>query len=119
MKRQHPLKTMSIQTPISQPSPDQLSSGNDSLAELRNGRRTRASSKAQDETGADDRIRCATYNVNDKLPPKGTTELASLVGDGSDDLLVFGFQEAGASDVTDYADCRCPSSGFAVRSGKR
>jgi len=33
--------------------------------------------------------------VNDKLPPKGTTELASFVGDGSDDLLVFGFQEAG------------------------
>ena len=35
--------------------------------------------------------------MNDKLPPKGTTELASLVGDGSDDLLVFGFQEAGPS----------------------
>jgi len=35
--------------------------------------------------------------VNDKLPPKGTTELAALVGDGSDDLLVFGFQEAGTS----------------------
>ena len=35
--------------------------------------------------------------MNDKLPPKGTTELASLVGDGSDDLLVFGFQEAGMS----------------------
>lgn len=35
--------------------------------------------------------------MNDKLPPKGTTELASLVGDGSDDLLVFGFQEAGTS----------------------
>jgi phosphatidylinositol-bisphosphatase len=35
--------------------------------------------------------------VNAKLPPKGTTELASLVGDGSDDLLVFGFQEAGMS----------------------
>lgn len=43
------------------------------------------------------RIRCSTYNVNDKLPPKGTTELASLVGDGSDDLLIFGFQEAGRS----------------------
>jgi hypothetical protein len=40
------------------------------------------------------RIRCATYNVNDKLPPKGTTELVSIVGDGSDDILVFGFQEA-------------------------
>jgi phosphatidylinositol-bisphosphatase len=47
------------------------------------------------KTWADYRIRCATYNVNDKLPPKGTTELASLVGDGSDDILVFGFQEAG------------------------
>ena len=35
--------------------------------------------------------------MNDKLPPKGTTELASLVGDGSDDVLVFGFQEAGTS----------------------
>ena len=35
--------------------------------------------------------------MNDKLPPKGTTELVSVVGDGSDDLLVFGFQEAGTS----------------------
>lgn len=36
--------------------------------------------------------------MNDKLPPKGTTELAPLVGDGTDDLLVFGFQEVGESD---------------------
>lgn len=47
------------------------------------------------EAGLTGRIRCATYNVNDKLPPKGTTELAPLVGDGTDDLLVFGFQEVG------------------------
>lgn len=37
----------------------------------------------------------ATYNVNDKLPPQGTTELASLVGKGQEDLLVFGFEEVG------------------------
>lgn len=42
-------------------------------------------------------IRIATYNVNDKVPPKGTLELAPLVGEGEDDLLVFGFQEAGKS----------------------
>lgn len=41
------------------------------------------------------RIRLATYNVNDKLPPPGTTELMPMVGDGVDDLLVFGFQEVG------------------------
>lgn len=39
------------------------------------------------------RIRTTTFNVNDKLPPPGTTELASLVGIGEEDLLVFGFQE--------------------------
>ena len=42
------------------------------------------------------RIRIATYNVNDKLPPQGTRELAPLVGSGEEDLLVFGFQEVGA-----------------------
>ncbi len=41
------------------------------------------------------RIRATTYNVNDKLPPPGTTELASLVGSGEEDILVFGFQEVG------------------------
>ena len=41
------------------------------------------------------RIRCTTFNVNDKLPPPGTTELSSLVGAGEGDLLVFGFQEVG------------------------
>ena len=41
------------------------------------------------------RIRLATYNVNDKLPPPGTTELAPLVGDRDEDVLVFGFQEIG------------------------
>ncbi|KAK8845296.1 hypothetical protein IAR55_006009 [Kwoniella newhampshirensis] len=45
-------------------------------------------------TKTDIRIRVATYNVNDKIPPKGTLELAPLVGDGEEDLLVFGFQEA-------------------------
>ncbi|KAK4689100.1 inositol polyphosphate 5-phosphatase INPP5B/F, partial [Tremellales sp. Uapishka_1] len=39
------------------------------------------------------KIRTATYNVNDKLPPPSTTEMSALVGDGGDDLLVFGFQE--------------------------
>ena len=41
------------------------------------------------------RIRLATYNVNDILPPAGTTELVPLVGQGEEDLLVFGFQEVG------------------------
>ncbi|WWC67008.1 uncharacterized protein I206_100915 [Kwoniella pini CBS 10737] len=40
------------------------------------------------------KIRIATYNVNDKIPPEGTTELAPLVGKGEEDILVFGFQEA-------------------------
>nr|ODN77240.1 hypothetical protein L203_06319 [Cryptococcus depauperatus CBS 7841] len=40
------------------------------------------------------KIRCATYNVNDKVPPQGTKELGGLVGDGSDDLIVVGLQEA-------------------------
>ncbi|ORY31996.1 Endonuclease/exonuclease/phosphatase [Naematelia encephala] len=44
-------------------------------------------------TRAKVRVRLATYNVNDKLPPQGTTELASLVGNGEDDILIFGFQE--------------------------
>ncbi|WVQ76507.1 hypothetical protein IAR50_006177 [Cryptococcus sp. DSM 104548] len=39
-------------------------------------------------------IRCATYNVNNKIPPKGTTELAGLVGEGEEDLIVVGLQEA-------------------------
>jgi hypothetical protein len=60
---------------------------------------------------ADHRIRCATYNVNDKLPPKGTTELASIVGDGSDDILVFGFQEVGTSISCDFTD----SQTFGIR----
>jgi hypothetical protein len=37
----------------------------------------------------------ATYNVNDKLPPPGTTELTPLTGSGEEDILVFGFQEVG------------------------
>jgi hypothetical protein len=40
-----------------------------------------------------DRLRLSTYNVNDKLPPTETTELASVVGQGEEDILVFGFQE--------------------------
>ncbi|WWD06010.1 hypothetical protein V865_004095 [Kwoniella europaea PYCC6329] len=40
------------------------------------------------------KIRIATYNVNDKIPPEGTLELAPLVGKGEEDILVFGFQEA-------------------------
>ncbi|WVR03400.1 hypothetical protein IAU60_000391 [Kwoniella sp. DSM 27419] len=40
------------------------------------------------------RIRIATYNVNDKVPPQGTLELAPLTGSGEEDILVFGFQEA-------------------------
>jgi hypothetical protein len=44
---------------------------------------------------ADTRIRCTTYNVNDKLPPPDTLELAPLVGNGQEDVLVFGFQEVG------------------------
>ncbi|WWC57979.1 uncharacterized protein I303_100514 [Kwoniella dejecticola CBS 10117] len=40
------------------------------------------------------KIRIATYNVNDKIPPEGTTELSPLVGKGEEDILVFGFQEA-------------------------
>ncbi|ODO01800.1 hypothetical protein L198_02525 [Cryptococcus wingfieldii CBS 7118] len=39
-------------------------------------------------------IRCATYNVNNKVPPKGTTELAGLVGRGEEDVIVVGLQEA-------------------------
>ncbi|KAI9636052.1 Endonuclease/exonuclease/phosphatase [Dioszegia hungarica] len=39
------------------------------------------------------KLRIGTYNVNDRLPPKDTVELAPIVGDGEDDLLVFGFQE--------------------------
>ncbi|ODN75742.1 hypothetical protein, variant [Cryptococcus amylolentus CBS 6039] len=39
-------------------------------------------------------IRCATYNVNNKVPPKGTTELAGLVGQGEEDVIVVGLQEA-------------------------
>jgi hypothetical protein len=37
----------------------------------------------------------ATFNVNDKLPPKGSTELRPLTGDGEDEILVFGLQEVG------------------------
>ncbi|WVF66286.1 hypothetical protein IAT40_001026 [Kwoniella sp. CBS 6097] len=40
------------------------------------------------------KIRIATYNVNDKIPPEGTLELAPLAGKGEEDILVFGFQEA-------------------------
>ncbi|WVO23706.1 uncharacterized protein IAS62_005061 [Cryptococcus decagattii] len=43
------------------------------------------------------KIRTVSYNVNDKVPPKGTLELKGLVG-GSDeetsDLIVVGLQEA-------------------------
>ncbi|OCF43755.1 hypothetical protein I317_02359 [Kwoniella heveanensis CBS 569] len=45
-------------------------------------------------TRAEMKIRIATYNVNDKIPPEGTLELAPLAGKGEEDLLVFGFQEA-------------------------
>ncbi|KAL7419973.1 hypothetical protein Q5752_004936 [Cryptotrichosporon argae] len=38
------------------------------------------------------KIRLSTYNVNDRIPPLGTKELAPLVGD--DDVLVLGLQEA-------------------------
>ncbi|RXK37280.1 hypothetical protein M231_05422 [Tremella mesenterica] len=41
------------------------------------------------------RVRIATYNVNDRLPPKGSKELSPLVGKGSEDILVFGLQEVG------------------------
>ena len=59
--------------------------------------------KAEDQVRAvalgdeltNDRIRLATYNVNDKLPPPGTTELTPMVGAGDEDILVFGFQEVG------------------------
>jgi len=54
------------------------------------------STSAQSAT-PDIRIRLATYNVNDKLPPPGTTELTPMVGNGEDDILVFGFQEVGES----------------------
>lgn len=44
------------------------------------------------------KIRTVSYNVNDKVPPKGTLELKGLVGgedeEGSD-LIVVGLQEAG------------------------
>ncbi|WVW81619.1 hypothetical protein I302_103614 [Kwoniella bestiolae CBS 10118] len=40
------------------------------------------------------KIRIATYNVNDKIPPEGTLELGPLAGKGEEDILVFGFQEA-------------------------
>lgn len=43
------------------------------------------------------RIRIATYNVNDRLPPRDTVELGPMVGKGEEDLLVFGFQEVGMS----------------------
>ncbi|WVQ80297.1 hypothetical protein IAT38_002402 [Cryptococcus sp. DSM 104549] len=42
----------------------------------------------------DIKLRLATYNVNDKVPPRGTTELAGLVGEGEEDLIVVGLQEA-------------------------
>ncbi|WRT63490.1 uncharacterized protein IL334_000395 [Kwoniella shivajii] len=45
-------------------------------------------------TNEEVKIRIATYNVNDKIPPEGTLELAPLAGKGEEDILVFGFQEA-------------------------
>lgn len=39
-----------------------------------------------------------SYNVNDKVPPKGTLELKGLVGSDDEeasDLIVVGLQEAG------------------------
>ena len=70
-----------------------------------------------------ERIRLATYNVNDKLPPPGTTELAPLVGQGEEDLLVFGLQEMGASSLYHFvgqqlkrADLR--SSALLISQGK-
>ena len=51
------------------------------------------------------RMRVSTFNVNDKLPPPGTTELASLVGTGKEDLLVFGFQEVGGSLIRAVRKC--------------
>lgn len=43
------------------------------------------------------RIRISTYNVNDKLPPDGTVGFSPVVGQGEEDILVFGFQEVGES----------------------
>lgn len=40
-------------------------------------------------------IRCVTYNVNDRIPPTGTTELAEVLGYGAEDIIVVGIQEAG------------------------
>ena len=44
------------------------------------------------------KIRTVSYNVNDKVPPKGTLELKGLVGGDDEersDLIVVGLQEAG------------------------
>jgi hypothetical protein len=35
-----------------------------------------------------------TYNVNDRVPPAGTKELAPILGYGAEDILVVGLQEA-------------------------
>lgn len=40
-------------------------------------------------------IRVVTYNVNDRLPPPGTKELAEVLGYGWEDIIVVGLQEAG------------------------
>ncbi|BEI96950.1 hypothetical protein CcaverHIS631_0205390 [Cutaneotrichosporon cavernicola] len=39
-------------------------------------------------------IRIVTYNVNDRVPPPGTKELAPILGYGEEDILVVGLQEA-------------------------
>lgn len=40
-------------------------------------------------------LRIVTYNVNDRIPPAGTKELAPILGYGAEDILVVGLQEAG------------------------
>ncbi|KAL1409612.1 hypothetical protein Q8F55_003607 [Vanrija albida] len=38
-------------------------------------------------------IRVVTYNVNNRIPPTGTKELAPVVGYGAEDIIVVGLQE--------------------------
>ena len=50
------------------------------------------------------RVRVGTYNVNDHVPNDGTDEtvdsgMKDLVGNGEEEILVFGFQEVGESNV--------------------
>ncbi|TXT06026.1 hypothetical protein VHUM_03499 [Vanrija humicola] len=38
-------------------------------------------------------LRVVTYNVNNRIPPSGTKELAPIVGYGAEDIIVIGLQE--------------------------